>query len=373
LTVLLAAGCGRKNDPSPPLPRGPRAVSDLAVEQEGADAVLTFSYPDRLVTGEPLTDLAAIEVYRVVGASPSLAAPRPRAARGAAAGDRAPATGARREAQNVRLAEEAFYRDARRVAALPAGDLGRYTRGASVVVRDPLLPLPEKDRGRAVAYAVSAVRRAGERSPLSNIVLVTPEVPPGPPEIVRATPEEGRICLEWTAPETDLDGKPARVGAYNVYRRTLPAEEYETPANAAPVSGTAWIDTAPPYGAVHFYTVRATLPDKPKVEGPPALELGLEYRDVFPPAAPPRLAALPETTLVRLIWDPSPSPDVAGYLVFRAEGDGRAAPLTDRPVADTFWTDTRVVTGRRYRYTVRAVDAAGNRSEPSAEAIGEPF
>ena len=61
---LLALACGKKGDPQPPLPRGPNAVKDLAVEQEGDDAVLTFSFPDRLQTGTPLTDLASIEVYR---------------------------------------------------------------------------------------------------------------------------------------------------------------------------------------------------------------------------------------------------------------------------------------------------------------------
>src|SRR6266545_3949053 len=45
--LTLAAGCGKKGDPQAPLPRGPRAVSDLSVEQEGGEAVLTFSYPAR--------------------------------------------------------------------------------------------------------------------------------------------------------------------------------------------------------------------------------------------------------------------------------------------------------------------------------------
>ena len=64
LSVLgvLAAGCGKKGDPQAPLPRGARAVSDLAAEQEGGEAILTFSYPDRLLTGEPLTDLEKIEI-----------------------------------------------------------------------------------------------------------------------------------------------------------------------------------------------------------------------------------------------------------------------------------------------------------------------
>ena len=372
--LLLAVQCGKKGDPQPPLPRGPRAVSDLAVEQEGGDTVLTFSYPDRLVTGEPLTDLTAVEVYRVLGASPSLGAPLPSgpAARGSAA-DRAPASGARRMAQNVRMAEDAFYRESKRVAVLPAADLGRYSRGAAVVYRDPLLPLPPEDRDRPVAYAVSSFRRSGQRSPLSNIALLTPEIPPGPPEIVRVTPEEGRICLEWLAPNKNLEGEPAKVGGYHVYRRVLPDEEYESPLNAQPVAGTSWIDTTAGYGPTYFYTVRATLPDKPRVEGAPALEAGIQFRDVFPPAAPARLEALPETTLVRLIWDPSTSPDVVGYELFRAVGEAPPAKLTQKPIPDSFYTDSGVTAGRRYRYTVRAVDAAGNVSAPSAPAAAEPF
>jgi hypothetical protein len=65
LLAAVCAGCGKKGDPQPPLPRGPNAISDLSVEQEGDDAVLTFTFPDRLLTGAPLTDLEAIEVFRV--------------------------------------------------------------------------------------------------------------------------------------------------------------------------------------------------------------------------------------------------------------------------------------------------------------------
>ena len=77
LCVLAAVSCGKKGDPEPPLPKGPNAISNLSVEQEGDDAVLTFGFPDRLQTGAPLTDLSEIEVYRVVNAPSSLTSPRP--------------------------------------------------------------------------------------------------------------------------------------------------------------------------------------------------------------------------------------------------------------------------------------------------------
>lgn len=367
-------GCGKKGDPQAPLPRGARAVSDLAVEQEGAEAVLTFSYPDRLLTGQPLTDLEAIEIYRVVNPSPALTAGKPAAtAGGGPKTDEAPGSAARKAAAAARLAQEAFLHDAVRVFELPTAALAQHTRGATVVYRDALAPLLKAGKlPSSLAYAVVSVRRTGEKSPLSNIAALSPAVPPGPPVILAVTPEKGRVCLEWLPPATDMLGQSVEAGGYFLYRRILPEEEYEAPINAKPVPGTAYVDTAAPYGKL-VYTVRAILPDKPKVEGAPADEAGLEYRDVFPPPVPARLDALPEAGLVRLVWDPVSAPDLAGYVVFRAEGNAEPARLTAEPVKDSFLTDTAARPGHRYRYTVRAVDKAGNISAPSPEAVAEPL
>jgi hypothetical protein len=373
LLFWIGAGvaCGKKGDPAPPLPRGPRAVSDLAVDQEGGEAVLTFSYPDRLLTGALLTDLQAIEVYRVVGASPSIGTSPPKAPSGPRT-DEAPAAGARRAALQARLSEDAFYTEARLVASLPAASLGEHARGATVVYRDSLMSLLAKGNP-LLAYAVVSVRREGEKSPLSNIATLTPDVPPDAPVIGQLIPEEGRICIEWTAPEKDLLGRPAVVGGYLVYRRALPQEEYETPLNPVPMPGTSYFDPAVAYGMSYFYTVRATPPGKPRIEGPAAEEVGIRYLDVYPPSAPGRLDALSEANVVRLVWDPVPAPDVAGYLVFRAEADGIPVQVTEKPVSDTFFTDKEVPHGKRYRYTVRAVDTAGNVGPPSPVAFAEPF
>ena len=377
LAVLAAVACGKKGDPSPPLSRGPRAVTDLAVEQEAAAAVLTFTYPDRLLTGEPLTDLDSVEVWRVVDPSSSLTAPRPatRAPAPVAKTDEAPGAGARRAAMDARLAEQNFYRDAERVAVLPVAEIARRTRGATVVYNDPLGPLYAGKRApTSLAYAVVSVRRNREKSPLSNFATFSPDIPPGPPTLLAVTPEEGRICLEWLPPSSDLIGRsPVQVGGYYVYRRALPDEEYDRPLNSKPFEGTSYVDQGAPYGTKLVYTVRAVPPSKPKIEGPPSEEATVDYRDVFPPAAPARVDALPESNLVRLVWDPVTAPDLAGYLVFRAEGNGEPVRLTREPIRDPFFTDTTVHTGHRYRYTVRSIDHAGNLSTPSPEAVAEPF
>jgi hypothetical protein len=383
LTVLLVGSfgsCGKKGDPQPPFPRGPRAVKDLSVEQEAADAVLTFTYPDRLLDGSPLTDLSAIDVYRVVNPSPALVAtPRPGgpspSSPGAPRTDTAPAAGARQAATNLRVAEEAFYRDAEKAASLPVAELARRTRGATLVFEDPLAPLfARKVVPTSIAYAVVAVRRGGEKSPLSNIVVLSPEVPPAAPVLLAVTPEEGRICLEWLPPDKDLLGRPgAKVGGYFVYRHALPEDDYGPPLNAKPFDGTSYVDVNPPYGSQLVYTVRATLPDKPRIEGAAAEEAGVDYRDIFPPPAPARLDALSEASLVRLVWDPVAAPDLAGYAVFRSEGNAAPVRLTKDLLADPSYDDTAVQKGRRYVYTVRAYDKAGNESAASPPATGEPF
>jgi hypothetical protein len=376
--VLPVLACGKKGDPQPPLPRGPNAVSSLAVEQEGDDAVLTFAFPDRLMNGAPLTDLASIEVYRVVNPPPGLTAPRraaaPPAGQSSTTTVNLPGAAERRAATNERVAEEAFYASAQKVATLSLSAIAESTRGASVVYRDPLTPLLAKEgKPSPLAYAVISVRGQGERSPLSNIAGLTPDIAPEAPTLLPALPEEGRVCLEWLAPESDVLGRPVEVGGYEVYRRILPQEEYAAPLNAKPVAGTSYVDATAPYGAPLVYTVRAILARNPKVEGLPAEELAFSYRDVYPPPAPTRLDALSEASRVRLVWTPVDAGDLAGYQVFRAEGDGALTPLTKEPVTDPFFTDEAVAQGKRYRYTVRAVDRAGNQSADSPEAVAEPF
>jgi hypothetical protein len=373
LAAVAAVSCGKKGDPQAPMPRGPRGVTDLAVEQEGLAAILTFSYPDRLLTGEPLADLAAIEVYRAVNPSPAITTPRKPPPPSGAAGDVAPGTAERRAAQNERLAEQAFYSEASLLERLTIPALVPLTRGASLRYEDDLTPLLLGESvPSAIAYAVVSIRKTGERSPLSNIALLSPAVPPAAPAIRKVTPEQGKVRIEWSPVESDVRGRPLKPAGYRVYRRILPQEDYGAPLNPEPVSEPSFEDQSPPYGDL-VYTVRAIHPEKKNVEGPPAKEVTVSYRDVFPPPAPARLDALPEGNVVRLLWDPVEAGDLAGYLVFRAEDSGAPVALTAAPIADTFFNDESGQRGRRYRYTVVAVDKAGNRSAPSAEAVAEPF
>ena len=87
--------------------------------------------------------------------------------------------------------------------------------------------------------------------------------------------------------------------------------------------------------------------------------------DTTAPTTPAGLtAAAASTTAANLSWQPSSDAvGVTSYVVRR--NDAVAATL---PGATTSWRDAGLLPGRTYRWTVEAVDAAGNRSAQSAPA-----
>jgi len=370
LLAVAAAGCGKKGDPLPPLPTRPARTRDLAVEQQGESAELSFTFPSTRVDGAPLRDLVEIDVYRMESPSPALTS---ETISTGARSDRAPISGERRRAEAERRREEQIVAASRRVATIPSDLFSAASRGSRVVWRDDLRPFLSLAHPPPLAWAVVTVRRNGERSEVSNIPTLTPSVPPQPPEDLVADAEPTRICLEWRPSPKDLSGAAVEIAGYRVYRRLLSDPDYGAPLNADPVAAEDFADASAAYGSTYVYTVTAIAKDRPKAEGPPAIQFGIDYRDVFPPAAVDRVDALPEEHRVRLSWTAVEAPDLAEYRIFRSEGDAASALLAKIPADRTEFDDETVSPGRTYRYTVRAVDKNGNVGAASPEAIAKPF
>ena len=90
------------------------------------------------------------------------------------------------------------------------------------------------------------------------------------------------------------------------------------------------------------------------------------FADTFPPAPPGTLDAIAASGGISLIWEPSGTADVAGYIVMRGEGAAsELTPLMKDPVTGNTHTDTAVTPGTTYTYAVVAVDKSGNRSKES--------
>lgn len=92
----------------------------------------------------------------------------------------------------------------------------------------------------------------------------------------------------------------------------------------------------------------------------------LTQLDTAPPAAPAGLAVVAGDQQASLSWQPSTDDvGVVGYRVYR-DGTQVGAPVAPS------WLDAGLLNGRTYLYEVRAVDAAGNLSLPSAGASATP-
>ena len=94
--------------------------------------------------------------------------------------------------------------------------------------------------------------------------------------------------------------------------------------------------------------------------------------DVFPPAVPTGLQAafsgVGQAPFIDLVWAPDTEADLAGYNIFRHEEGGQPAKLNPDPVKTSAYRDTNVQPGKRYFYSVSAVDERNNESARSEEA-----
>jgi hypothetical protein len=115
-----------------------------------------------------------------------------------------------------------------------------------------------------------------------------------------------------------------------------------------------------------------------ELAGPLSDPVSIAAVNVFPPAVPRGLAAVATAgaegggPAIDLNWQPNTEADLAGYIVYRREGDAtesnrhRISPA--QPVAQPDYHDANVQPGHTYLYAVSAVDQQGHESARSAEA-----
>lgn len=126
------------------------------------------------------------------------------------------------------------------------------------------------------------------------------------------------------------------------------------------------------FANVGSFLVNLTVTDFAGNAGTDATWVNVTARDTVPPSAldvPIVSTGAPGS--VRVTWTASAAPDLAGYLVLRADSStGPFIQLNAAPLQDTVFVDTGLEPGRTYSYEVVAVDASGNQSPPSPEASG---
>ncbi len=206
-----------------------------------------------------------------------------------------------------------------------------------------------------------------ESDPSNKISLPLLDVPRPVVNLVAVTAEKA-IELRWTPPVQNLSGKPlAALAGYRIYRSAT--GKPESFAFLAETPGPPFLDNNIESGRTYYYRVRAVLRTQGiRGDSSDSGIAGVTAKDIFPPAAPAGLTAVYSPGAVELLWTANTEPDLAGYYVYRREGEGPSARITKELLRTPLLRDATVLPGRIYAYKVTAVDLSGNESAPSPPA-----
>ncbi len=90
--------------------------------------------------------------------------------------------------------------------------------------------------------------------------------------------------------------------------------------------------------------------------------------DQVPPAAPSLSDIAAESGRAALRWT-ADDPDIAGFEIYRKQGEGAYAKIAQLSGADRTYTDFTVTNGKTYTYVVKAYDKVYNRSASEEKAV----
>jgi hypothetical protein len=313
LFLLVTAGCGFISTPLVPLANVPAKITDLAAVERGATLIVHCTVPTLTTENNPIKTTPILDLRIGV------------------AGDRFDAGAWPGQAKSITPFE---------------------TKDGLVTYRIPT----EGWVGKQVAIGVRAMgsnRKPSEWSNFEILPVVTPPETPSQPD-VQDTPAGDRIA--WTG----------RGDQFRVLRRIGDEKEYTV---AATVTGHEWTDAGVDYGKPYTYMVQALVDAGNKRIAESDLSEPRPWTPVdrFPPAVPSGLRADRIANAVSLVWEPDTDSDLAGYRVYRSEGNGPWQKLADVNAVPSY-SDTTVEHGKTYRYAVSAFDKAAKVNESDRSA-----
>jgi len=341
LGVALAgalAGCGTPGAPQPPSLNLPDRATDLSATRAGNQVTLSWTVPkkntDRLILKDAVTALVC-----------------------------------------------------RRETTGPCVDAGTLslTPGAVATWSETLPRALDEGAPRELSYLVELKNRKGRSAGLSNAAIVLAGAPPAPVAGLRIEMIKQGAVLHWTPDE--------ETAAIRLQRKLLtlprakpreglmtpPPESVEQSLLVEDARQGRALDKTIRFGETYEYRAqrisrvsvdRKTLELAGKLSPP----VRVEALDVFPPAVPAGLVAVATPgenggeAAIDLSWEPDAEPDLAGYIVYRRDGDGPWERISSaEPVVGPAFHDTRVQPGHTYFYAVSAIDGGGHESKHSAE------
>ena len=330
-SILLAGGCGFKNKPVPPASVVPQAIEDLRYTVNDKGVQLTWSYPVKTLKGSALDDISSFELFR---------------------------------------------------AEIPLED---YCGTCPVPFLQPITvdggaPLDGKVR-RKVTYDSNLLRPGNKYffkvrsrnswfadSADSNIITFVWFAPAAATEIVTAVPGDRQISLTWLPVALKTAGTDMAV-KYQVLRSP---DGKDFAKIGDPLSATSYLDRQVTNGQKYVYSVQTLSEYKNELaQGGISKEVTATSINLTPPLTPTGVTTVRTDAGIKIFWDRSDAPDLAGYTIYRrtAEQDSYEILGKVEPIYNLF-VDTKADEGVRYYYAITAFDGAtpANESSKSKEA-----
>ena len=344
LAPLLMTACATVGPPQPPSLELAKPPSDLRAVRKGDRVTLTWTIPTVTTDRQTVRSMGQTRICRTIEKELTQC--------GAPVG------------------EAIVHPDGSAPRSSKQKPAGSYT--------DALPAQLEVDNPNALAtYAVEVLNAEGRGAGLSNQVRVSLVRTLPPPQDFAALVTGLGVVLSWTGDVPPADS--ARY-LYRVYRsaeggsqKTLAGElKVGTEQNLTLTdAGIEWEKTYEYRAEIVTVIAQENKPDL-QIEGDDTAPVKVFAHDVFPPGVPAGLQAVfsgpGQAAFIDLIWAPVTDVDLDGYNVYRHEEGAAPVKVNAERLKTPAYRDMSVLPGKKYFYSVSAVDVRGNESARSEEA-----
>jgi len=348
LTVLCSCGA-----PAPPLPPSlelAKPVTDLQASRKGNTVFLTWTVPSETTDSQLIRHLGPTRICRVAQANSDQC--------GTAVG----------EVQTQQPIS-------RSIRGKKKPEITPVRAGATDTLPEDL---QQRNPTGVVNYAVEMLNTHGRSAGLSNLAPIPLAPTLAPPSDLAAKGSDQGVTLTWTVnpPASQI---PRITYLYRVYRGPVGAGN-RIVAGEVPLADSpqlSFIDHGAGWQARYQYqvtpvTVIAGQGSRVQVEGADSSPLTVFVNDIYPPENPSGLEAVysgvGQTPFVELTWAPVTAADLAGYNIYRREEGSEPMKINTGLAKTPAFRDNNVESGKRYFYSVTAVDLRNNESARSDEA-----
>jgi hypothetical protein len=357
--ALMLTACATVGPPQPPSLELPKPPSDLRAMRKGDRVTLTWTVPTVTTDRQRVHSLGSIRICRGLEAELTKC--------GTPVGKAPPSSGA----PNQGATNPSVTNFGAKKSSKPKIEES-YTDSLPAQIESD-------DRSAFVTYAIEVLNADGRGAGLSNPVRVPLVRTLLPPRDFTAHVTSQGIVLTWTNALPAAASMPEAHYVDRVYRRTEGSllltligelRAGREPNSTLTDSNIEWEKT------YHYHAETVTeiaQENKPplEVEGDDSPEIAVFAHDIFPPSVPSGLQAVfsgpGQQPFIDLIWAPVTDVDLGGYNVYRHEAGIDPVALNSEPLKAPSYRDAVVISGKKYFYSVSAVDVRGNESERSDE------